>query len=64
MTWKYRIPIEADSETIKSDMLDGLDLSAGLGINLVQTPSLKLSLEFTPGMKLWGFTTHEGFTLC
>ncbi|MBM3328599.1 MAG: hypothetical protein FJY67_03880 [Calditrichaeota bacterium] len=62
MTWEYRNPIISLGETIKSDGLDGFDLSCGLGLNPIQFKYFIIGGELEPGVIVWGGETDEGFS--
>jgi hypothetical protein len=71
MLWKYRNPfsapvynsfgIQSGQETISSDMMKGIDLFCGLGMDLSQNLPLHIVGEVRPGIILWTGTTEEGF---
>jgi hypothetical protein len=71
MYWSYKNPFYADvydedgnitgSDLIKSDLLTGMDIHLGIGINLIQTKKIDLGLEVAPGVKFWWFKSYEGF---
>jgi hypothetical protein len=59
--WSYENAIQLDDETIRNDSLQGLELFAGMGLNLAQTERFQLGLEALPSMTLWESQTDKGF---
>ncbi len=66
LSWEYQHPIylehDYDTERITSDSVPGIDLHAGVGINVMQTDFLRIGAEVMPGILLWNPETTEGFT--
>ncbi len=65
MGWSYRNPIIANDGTgdvIASDGIEGLNIFAGAGFNLVQTRGFQLGIEARPGIALWIGQTDQGYT--
>lgn len=63
MFWSYENTIMVeDGEEIGSDHITGLELTAGLGVHLVQTQDVQIGVEVLPNIMFWGFTTSEGFS--
>lgn len=61
MFWSYKNRVQTDGETIGSDYIGGWEVSAGMGLHLVQTRHFQIGIEVLPSVILWESTTHEGF---
>lgn len=61
MFWEFQNPLTSGSDTISSDYLEGIYLSAGLGVYPVKTESIRLGVSVTPEIYLFGEVTGEGF---
>ena len=66
LLWSYKNPIEIRengrlTETISSDMLRGLGVYAGTGLNIIQTRHVLFGGSACPGTILWIGSTREGF---
>lgn len=61
MGWTFKNPLIAGNETIESDNLGGLILSAGAGVYLARFKHFELGFRVVPEVYLYGDTTSEGF---
>ena len=62
MFWEFRNALEAGGETIESDMLGGMMIGVGAGVDLIRTDSFKLGISIIPELSLYGEETGQGFT--
>ena len=62
MCWEYKNVLEDQyGDIIKSDCLGGVEFYTGIGFNLINPYKVKLGIEISPGVILWGGNTAEGF---
>ncbi len=61
MYWSFKNPLEAGGETIISDSVGGMILSAGAGVQLINTPFFRLGASCIPEAHLFYSETQEGF---
>jgi len=62
MWWSYENPIITfDGEKISGDDVDGIEIHAGVGLQLAQTRQFQIGVEVVPSLIIWGPTTGQGF---
>ena len=61
MMWSYKNALTSEGSTINNDAIDGVDLYAGVGVNIVQTKNFQLGFEARPGVGVWIGPTSQGF---
>ncbi len=59
--WSYENPIQVGNSTIRNDNTGAVELSAGIGLHLVQHKKLQIGAEILPGVLLWNNTTYHDF---
>jgi hypothetical protein len=59
--WHYRNTITVNTEHVEGDAIEGLEVSLGTGVNLLQTSGLQLGGEVAVGATGYFATTEEGF---
>ena len=62
MYWSYNNEITTtDGDIITSDILDGIEIHAGIGKSFFKTNGNKFGLEVVPAFIFWSSQTSEGF---
>ncbi len=62
MFWEFKNALDAGGYEIDSDMLGGMMIGVGAGIDLIRTDSFKLGIAIIPELSLYGEETGQGFT--
>ncbi|QEN08201.1 hypothetical protein EXM22_09455 [Oceanispirochaeta crateris] len=60
--WQFRNPLESGGESIESDILGGLILGSGVGIDLYHGENFRVGMNIIPEASLYGEETQQGFT--
>lgn len=61
MTWAYRNPLDAGTETIFNDAVGGLLLAAGAGVSVVDAGGFRLGVSCIPELHIFSPETENGF---
>ncbi|MDA3958190.1 hypothetical protein [Oceanispirochaeta sp.] len=60
--WEFQNALTSGDDTIKSDILGGLLLGAGLGVDLYHGEAFRVGVTMIPEVYLFGEETSQGFT--
>jgi len=59
--WTFKNPIISGSDTISSDGLGGAIMNVGLGVYLLNFERLRLGVNISPELYVFGLLTNQGF---
>jgi hypothetical protein len=62
MFWEFKNALQSGNEIIDSDMLGGIMVGVGAGVDIIRSESFKLGIAIIPELSLYGEETGEGFT--
>lgn len=62
MFWEFRNSLKSGNEIIDSDMLGGIMVGVGAGVDIIRSEDFKLGVAIIPELSLYGEETGKGFT--